>query len=129
MTELCGDLTCRRENSCVSCGTPVAFSSTMQRKRVWIGASIASALLACLTISVVAATLNGALPAPLPLFPRDNWWNIDISAAPVDPASANYVAFINNGGTRKLHPDFGGEASPGSVEIYGFPFIVVDGTQ
>jgi len=27
---------------------------------------------------------------------------------------------------RRLHPDFGGHASPGSVEIYGFPYIVVD---
>ena len=27
-------------------------------------------------------------------FPRDNWWNLDISAAPVDPASASYISFI-----------------------------------
>ena len=26
--------------------------------------------------------LGGALPGPLPLFPADNWWNTDISAAP-----------------------------------------------
>ena len=32
------------------------------------------------------------------------------------PNSASYIAFINNGGTRRLHPDFGGEASPGSVD-------------
>src|ERR1044072_3642223 len=78
---------------------------------------------------VAAATLGGALPAPLPLFPADNWWNVDVSAAPLDPASSAYINFINNGGTRRLHPDFGGEASPGSVRIYGFPYIVVDGTQ
>lgn len=72
---------------------------------------------------------GAAPPGPLPLFPADNWWNTDISAAPVDPASANYIAFINNGGTRKLHPDFGGEESPGSTAIYGFPYAVVDGTQ
>ncbi len=53
------------------------------------------------------------VPGPLPLFPPDNWWNLDISTAPVDPGSASYIAFINNGGTRRLHPDFGGEASPG----------------
>jgi len=87
------------------------------------------ALAAGATVTVVAATLNGALPQPLPLFPRDNWWNVDVSAAPVDAASANYITFINNGSTRRLHPDFGGEASPGSVEIYGFPYIVVDGSQ
>jgi hypothetical protein len=25
------------------------------------------------------------------------------------PDSADYIAFINNGGTRRLHPDFGGD--------------------
>ncbi|MGH8077333.1 MAG: hypothetical protein ACREPE_08430, partial [Lysobacter sp.] len=69
------------------------------------------------------------LPAPLPLFPADNWWNTDIRSAPVDPSSASFIAFINNGGTRRLHPDFGGEASPGSTSIYGFPYAIVDGSQ
>jgi hypothetical protein len=73
-----------------------------------------------------ATELGGALPGPLPLFPADHWWNLDISAASVDPASSSYVNFI--GTTRRLHPDFGGEASPGSVDIYGFPYVVVDGT-
>src|SRR5690242_4949131 len=68
-------------------------------------------------------------PGPLPLFPADNWWNADISSAPVDPNSASYIAFINNGGTRKLHPDFGGEVSPGSVDIYGMPYAIVDGNE
>jgi hypothetical protein len=27
-----------------------------------------------------------------------------------------------------MHPDFGGEVSPGSVQIYGFPYAVVDGS-
>jgi hypothetical protein len=87
-------------------------------------ASIAAVLV--LTSPAVSglAVLNGPLPAPLPLFPRDNWWNLDISTAPVDTASANYIAFI--GGTRRLHPDFGGDVSPGSVDIYGFPYAVVD---
>jgi len=87
------------------------------------------ALVVCFGAVSIAATLNGALPTPLPLFPADNWWNTDISAAPIDPSSASYITFINNGTTRKLHPDFGGEASPGSVNIYGFPYIVVDGSQ
>jgi hypothetical protein len=68
-------------------------------------------------------------PGPLPLFPADNWWNVDVSAAPADPGSPAYIAFINNGGTRKLHPDFGGEAAPGSVDVYGFPYAVVSGSQ
>lgn len=70
---------------------------------------------------------GGPLPQPVPEFPATNWWNLDISSAPVDPKSANYIAFINNGGTRHLHPDFGGDESPGSVNIYGFPYVVVDG--
>ncbi len=73
--------------------------------------------------------LGGPLPLPFPLFPSDNWWNVDISGALLDPGSAGYIAFINSGSVKKMHPDFGGEVSPGSVEIYGFPFIVVDGSQ
>ena len=82
----------------------------------------------CLAVAVLTAAseLGGTLPGPLPLFPADNWWNLDISAAPVDPSSPSYIAFI--GASRTLHPDFGGEASPGSQEIYGFPYAVVDGT-
>ena len=68
-------------------------------------------------------------PGPLPVFPADNWWNADVSAAPVDSGSAGFIAFIGNGSTRRLHPDFGGEASPGSVDIYGMPYAIVDGTQ
>jgi hypothetical protein len=75
------------------------------------------------------AEIGGALPGPMPLFPADNWWNQDISQAPVDPRSAQFISFINNGGTRRLHPDFGGFAAPGSVDIYGFPYVVVSGNQ
>jgi hypothetical protein len=72
---------------------------------------------------------GGPLPPPLPLFPADNWWNLDMTSAPVDSNSASFINFINNGTPRRLHPDFGGNAAPGSVEIYGFPYIVVDSTQ
>ena len=72
---------------------------------------------------------NGALPGPFPLFPATNWWNLDVTGAPLDPGSAAFISFINNGGSRRLHPDFGGEVSPGSVQIYGMPYVVVDGTQ
>jgi hypothetical protein len=78
----------------------------------------------------VSVPVEGAAPTvPLPLFPSDNWWNQDISSAPVDANSAQYIAFINNGGTRHLHPDFGGEVSPGSTAIYGMPYAIVDGSQ
>jgi hypothetical protein len=72
---------------------------------------------------------GAALPGPRPLFPADNWWNLVVAGAPVDPGSAGYLAYINNGGTRRLHPDFGGEASPGSEDIYGMPYAIVDGSQ
>ena len=67
---------------------------------------------------------GGVLPQPLPLFPADNWWNLDISNWPVDPNSAGFISFINNGVTRRLHPDFGGNAGTGNA-IYGMPYAVV----
>jgi hypothetical protein len=49
-----------------------------------------------------------------------NWWNQDISAAPVDPNSNAFIDFI--GRTRALHPDFG-------PPPYGIPYVGVGGTQ
>ena len=98
--------------------------------RVLLAVSLGLAATAALAQCPPTVPVEGAPPpAPLPLFPSDNWWNVDISAAPIDASSANYIAFINNGGTRHLHPDFGGEASPGSVAIYGMPYAIVDGSQ
>jgi len=97
---------------------------------ILLAISLGLAATAALAQCPPATPVEGAPPpAPLPLFPSDNWWNVDISAAPIDASSANYIAFINNGGTRHLHPDFGGEASPGSVAIYGMPYAIVDGSQ
>ena len=75
------------------------------------------------------AIQGGTLPDPLPLFPPNNWWNRDISSWPVDPNSASYISFINNGGTRHLHPDFGGDAptQQDPYGIYGMPYVVVSG--
>ena len=70
------------------------------------------------------ATLGGPLPPPLPLFPTSNWWNLDVSTAPVDPSSAAFVSWI---GDITLHPDFGGNSGP--VGIYGIPFCTVPGSQ
>ena len=75
----------------------------------------------------LAATAGGPLPGPLPLLPADNWWNQDVSAAPLDPDSGAFISYI--GSTRALHPDFGGEQSPGSTAIYGMPYIVVNASQ
>ena len=56
------------------------------------------------TVPALGAAVRGAAP----LLPADNWWNLDVRAAPVDPNSAAYLAFIDNGGTRRLHPDYAG---------------------
>jgi hypothetical protein len=97
-------------------------------------AAAVAALLSFLALALAPAyaqcpgsvPVEGA-PPPSPVFPADNWWNTDVSAAPVDGNSANYIAFI--GGTRTLHPDFGGTVSPGSTAVYGFPYAVVDDAQ
>jgi hypothetical protein len=55
-------------------------------------------------------------------FPAENPWNADVSAYPLDPNSANYLAEMNPGGSAnsiKLHPDFGSDPS------YGIPINVV----
>lgn len=69
---------------------------------------------------------GGALPPPAPLFPPDNWWNVDLSTAPVDPNSAGFLGFI--GLTDGIHPDWGGDSSP-APEIYGMVYMTVPGTQ
>lgn len=62
------------------------------------------------------------------LFPTDNWWNLDISAAPVDPESDAIIDWIsgrtpaNPSAEREMHPDFG-------PPPYGIPYVVVSGTQ
>jgi hypothetical protein len=56
-----------------------------------------------------------------PLFPASNPFNQDISHAPVDAASARYIAAIGAG--VHLHADFG--ANPG----YGIPYTVVGPRQ
>lgn len=53
------------------------------------------------------------------VFPTNNWWNLDVSQAPVDANSSAYIAWI---GVRKLHPDFG-------PPPYGIPYVGVPGTQ
>ena len=108
-------------------------ASTATRLRITAGLCA----LACAAVPAVAqdthpttapaVTLVGPLPGPLPLFPSTNWWNVDISTAPVDPLS---TTFINNfvGPARGLHPDMGGDVDP-APNMYGMPYIVVDGTQ
>ncbi len=93
--------------------------------------TVLRAVLAPLLLAAFAASAqpvrNGPLPGPLPLFPADNWWNVDVSAAPRDPNEAAILAFI--GASKGLHPDFGGDASSTDPDIYGMPYLVVPGSQ
>ncbi len=89
------------------------------------GGLLAISLLAAAT-AAAQVVRGGALPPPLPLFPPDHWWNVDVSGAPVDPGSAGFINFI--GANTPLHPDLGGDASP-SPAIYGMVYVVVPGTQ
>jgi hypothetical protein len=52
------------------------------------------------------------------IFPADNPWNEDVSALPLDPMSATYIAGMAP--TRGLHPDWG-DAALGDT-YYGIPF-------
>ena len=62
------------------------------------------------------------------VLPVSNWWNQDVSAAPVDAKSAQLVDWIsgrsatNTTAVRRLHPDFG-------PPPYGIPYVVVAGSQ
>ncbi len=66
------------------------------------------------------ASLNGFVP-----FPADNPWNTNIANAPVDPNSANLIAYIGAGVT--LHPDFGAGLYAG--QSMGIPYQIEAGTQ
>jgi hypothetical protein len=61
------------------------------------------------------------------VFPTTNWWNLDVSAAPMDSRSGAFIDWISNRtpsnptATRRLHPDFG-------PPPYGIPYVVVDGS-
>jgi hypothetical protein len=92
----------------------------------WLRRSVLVVVAATLPSTVsAAAQRNGPLP---PLFPADNWWSTDISAAPVDGGSAGFITFI--GPARGMHPDLGGvNAGDPPDGIYGFPYIVVSGSQ
>ena len=89
--------------------------------------SLFALLVVLIVIPALAAppVQGGPIPVPLPLFPPNNWWNLDISSAPTALNGGDYITFI--GATRGLHPDFGGDAGGG--DIYGIPYIVVDGDQ
>ena len=93
--------------------------------------ALLAAALATATVALVSAAAPPAVTGSLAgrqVFPRTNWWNLDISRAPLDPNSAAFINFVsgrtgsNTTATRRAHPDFG--PSP-----YGIPYVVVSGDQ
>lgn len=62
------------------------------------------------------------------VFPIDNWWNLEVSGAPLDPRSQELIDWIsgrtpqNPNATRIVHPDFG-------PPPYGIPYVGVGGDQ
>ena len=90
---------------------------------------------ALLSACAISAVVTAAAPPVLleslvgrQVFPVTNWWNQDISAAPVDARSAQLIDWIsgrtatNTTAIRRLHPDFG-------PPPYGIPYVVVAGDQ
>lgn len=83
------------------------------------------------SVTVLQAAAPPVLNEPLTgrqVFPATNWWNLDISMAPVDARSGALIDFVsartatNPTAVRRLHPDFG-------PPPYGFPYVVVAGDQ
>ena len=85
--------------------------------------------LAVVILAVFLPTLFAQAAPPVvggcEVFPISNPWNFDVTSAPVDPNSANYIANINaNQPNRtKLHPDFGSDPT------YGIPYITVTNAE
>ena len=53
---------------------------------------------------------------PKQLFPADNWWNLKVSDAPVDPKSPSFITSL---GTGNIRYDWGNN--------YGLPYVTVSG--
>jgi hypothetical protein len=102
-----------------------------QEGAVHVRTTLAAAAICTASLTIVSAALPPVLTGSLggqQIFPRSNWWNQDISTAPVDANSTAFINFVsgrtatNPTATRRLHPDFG--PSP-----YGIPYVVVSGDQ
>jgi hypothetical protein len=103
-------------------------SAARSRRLLSALAPAAAALLAVGALAsadALAAPARAKAPGPheygCPLFPADNPLNEDISKAPVNQNSDNYIASI--GASVHLHADFGSNSS------YGIPYAVVGASQ
>ena len=100
-------------------------SSSVSSRLIVTSAVVAAclAVVEAATPPVLLENLNGRQ-----VFPASNWWNLDISAAPVDARSPQLIDWISGRSAttptavRRLHPDFG-------PPPYGIPYVVVAGDQ
>jgi hypothetical protein len=99
-------------------------------RRPWFALIVLMAGLLLAGSSLVAQSgvvLNESL-AGRQVFPVDNWWNQDISMAPVAAQSQALIDWIsgktpqNPTARARMHPDFG-------PPPYGIPYVVVSGSQ
>ena len=104
--------------------------------------SVISLVFAVFSLSTVACKKNNISQTPAPqgsgsnctavkaaaeniqVFPADNPWNLDISAAPADPFNTQIIAAISSPG---IKADFGSGLWQGAP--IGIPYIVVCGNQ
>ena len=93
-------------------------------RSTWISLTVAAATV---VLSAQSAPVIDESLATRQVFPVDNWWNLDVHAAPVDGNSQQYIDWISNraanpSNIRRLHPDFG-------PPPYGIPYVVVSGDE
>ena len=75
----------------------------------------------------VVPAQGGALPAPLPLFPADNWWNADISARRSTPTPRASSRSSTTAARAGCIPTSAARRRRAASHIYGMPYAVVDG--
>jgi hypothetical protein len=96
-------------------------------RRPTLSACLVAAAIGFAAGAVHAATVLLDSLSGRQVFPVTNWWNVDISSAPLATQSAAMINWIsgrtggNTTATRAMHPDFG-------PPPYGIPYVVVDGT-
>ena len=88
--------------------------------RAWMGMALAMLAIGGAVDARAWSGRDPLPPVPCSFFPADNVWNADVSALPVHPRSAEYVASIGAG--LGLHPDFG-------TRKIGIPYAVADAAQ
>jgi IPT/TIG domain len=110
--------------------TAAAFREMRKRpfnRRASAGRRAAPLAILAATAAATATPAMGQLLGQH-LFPTNNAWNQNISAAPVATNSAAIIASI--GATTKVHPDWGADNSTnGTSPLYGIPYNVVHGNS